>query len=160
MQFKKGDCIPDLKLTQKNGESWRLYAQERSKTLLFLLSPFNIDSSLFNSSFVQLRDNMKFWRAMQVSVIAICPGMTEKQISQLHKQLNLNFELLPDPASMSDHSWNLEEMFDQMEDQSIEDWFVMLVDEGYRVAHTESGKSSEGVPDFNKLLKRLMINDL
>ncbi|MEX2584784.1 MAG: redoxin domain-containing protein [Balneolaceae bacterium] len=158
MRFKKGDRIPEINLVQKNGEPWFFPSKETNKTLFFLFRPVEMESSLFRTALCQLRDNMKLWRAMEISVIAICSGKNHEQVSRFHNQLSLNFELLSDPGMRTAHIWKLEDQSTQQEDKSVKDWFVLLLDENHKAVYTESGRSSKALPGFNGLLKRLMSN--
>lgn len=158
MGFKKGERLPETSLIRKNGEAWHFPSQEVNKTLLFLFRPVESGPLLFRNPLYQLRDNMKLWRAKQISVISICLGKAQKEVSRFHDQLNLNFELLSDPGMKSAHVWNLENQSNRTNDKSVEDWFVLLTDEDHTAVYTDSGRSSEALPDFNELLMRLMSN--
>lgn len=158
MGFEKEERIPETGQVRKDGEPWHFPSQEVNKTLLFLFRPVESGPLLFRNSLCELRDNMKLWRAMQISVISICLGKAQKEVSRFYNQLNLNFELLSDPGMKSAHAWKLKDQFSQEDDRSVEDWFVLLADENHTAVYTESGRSSEALPDFNELLKRLMSN--
>lgn len=160
MKLEPGKRIPDLTLHINTGESWSLSSQEGNKSLLFIPRLSDSEQSIFDTAFAQLRDNMKGWRSMQVAVVTICPGMTEKQTFQLYNRLNLNFNLLHDPEFTSVQAWGLEELFGPTEAKTNADWLVVLINDKYNVVHKETGKSKMALPDFNRILKRLLMNDL